>query len=91
MLPKKANRERVLPVLDHAPSLSLEAVRAVSQETGVPAADVYGTASFYTLIGGEPRTRVCQGLSCQLAGADALLARLRAAGEPVEAVSWRAC
>jgi len=87
MLPKKADRERVLPVLDHAPSLDLQAVLAASGETGVPAADVYGTASFYTLVGSEPKTRVCQGLSCQLAGADALIAELKGRGEAVEAVS----
>ena len=48
----------------------------------MPAADIYGVATFYHLLA-EPEagTRVCQGLSCVLAGSDETLAQLEAAGE----------
>ena len=90
MLPKGAQRERILPVLEdvtHHGRITPAALDQVRRETGVPAADVHGVASFYTLLGGEPRTRVCQGLTCKLAGSDALLASFEARGEPVQAVS----
>ncbi|TNF24054.1 MAG: NADH-quinone oxidoreductase subunit F, partial [Deltaproteobacteria bacterium] len=62
--------------------------RAVAAETGVAEAEVYGVGSFFHLLA-EPDTplRVCTGLSCQLAGADAVLARAKEAGLPVTACS----
>ncbi len=59
---------------------------ALARETGVPMAEVYEVASFYhhfeLLRGGEAApaltVRVCSGLSCELAGAQDLLARLPA-------------
>ncbi len=88
MLKKGANRERILPLLQDHGGLSEDAVRKVSRETGVPEADVWGAGSFYTLLRDPgPHLRVCNGLSCRLLGADALIERLRAEGEAVEAVS----
>lgn len=85
MQAKGADRERVLEVLH---DVTREAVESASEATGVAAADVYGTGSFYTLLDGERRrTRVCQGLSCQLAGAVDCAERLRAEGHEVEWVS----
>jgi len=84
MLRKGADRERVLEVLHDTSRAELE---RVSRETGVPAADVYGVGSFYSLVSGAKVTRVCQGLSCWMAGSDGVLADLRARGEPHEAVS----
>ncbi len=59
---------------------------ALAHETGVPMAEVYEVASFYhhfeILREGESAAaitvRVCEGLSCELAGARELLARLPA-------------
>ena len=81
MLPKKANRERVLDELDHHGGLREGVVDAVHRATGVPAADVYGVATFYHLLA-EPHAgvRVCRGLSCKLAGCDQLMADFVAAG-----------
>ncbi len=63
---KGARRSSVLEMLEGgmAPGVA----DRVSQETGVPAADIYGTGTFYTLLDQKPVKRVCQGLSCRLAG-----------------------
>ncbi|MGB6336647.1 MAG: NADH-ubiquinone oxidoreductase-F iron-sulfur binding region domain-containing protein [Thermoanaerobaculia bacterium] len=81
MLPKKARREEIFEQLESAGGLQPGSVDRVHRETGVPAADVYGVATFYSLLA-EPDAgvRVCQGLSCQLAGADRLMAELETAG-----------
>jgi NADH:ubiquinone oxidoreductase subunit E len=47
---------------------------------------VFGVASFYHLILHVER-RVCQGLRCRMAGAEGVLATLRANGEQAEPVS----
>jgi NADH:ubiquinone oxidoreductase subunit F (NADH-binding) len=90
MQPKGAQRERILPLVDRGLETGADlaaAVTAAHRESLVPAADIHGTATFYTLLDGAPKTRVCQGLSCQLAGAAELADELRAEGEQVELVS----
>ncbi len=82
---KGARRSEVLKALEHE-GMSREAIARVSAQTGVPEADVYGAGSFYTLLT-QPGSRVCQGLSCQLAGASELTARLKAEGREVHEVS----
>ena len=76
---KHAQRERILHLLEEAGELTAEVVARVAGETGVPEADIWGAGRFYTLIS-RPRdlTRVCQGLTCKLAGSDALHAELGA-------------
>ena len=88
MLPKKANREKVLEALEEAGGLRQGAVREVHRATGVPEADIYGVGTFYHLLA-EPDAgvRVCQGLSCKLAGCDRLRAELEAAGKKASYVS----
>lgn len=83
-----ANREIVLHLLEEAGGVTAETVKSVASQTGVPEADVWGTGMFYTLIN-KPgrRVRVCDGLSCQMAGASKLLEDLKAQGKPCEAVS----
>ena len=85
---KGAERHRILDLLEHHGGLKPGVARAISAETGVPEADVYGVATFYTLVSRpDAGIRVCQGLTCKLAGADARLAELAAQGTPHEAVS----
>ena len=85
---KGAQRFKVLELLEHHGGLRPGVVERVSRETGVPAADVYGVATFYSLVARpDANVRVCQGLSCKLGGADELLARLAADGVVHEAVS----
>ena len=62
--------------------LTEEAVERAAARLGLPVADVYSMASFYTLYRTEPTGRyvlqVCEGLSCQLVGgADRLVDYLR--------------
>jgi NADH-quinone oxidoreductase subunit E len=59
-----------------------EAVAAVASVLGLAPADVYGVVTFYDLFHQKPvgrhRIRVCTNLSCQLRGADEILAALHA-------------
>jgi NADH:ubiquinone oxidoreductase subunit F (NADH-binding) len=78
MLPKKAKREGVLEQLEERGGLRSGVVEEVHRATGVPAADIYGVATFYHLLADpDAGIRVCQGLSCKLAGCDTLMAELR--------------
>jgi len=85
---KGAQRLKVLDLLEEHGGRVRSSSEAVSRETGVPAADVYGVATFYTLLDRpDAGIRVCQGLTCKMEGADELLAALRADDVPHEAVS----
>ena len=85
---KGARRFEVLDLLQEEGGAAPGVAARVGTETGVPDADVYGVSTFYSLLR-KPgrRTRVCQGLTCKLAGSDARVAELRASGEEVEEVS----
>lgn len=87
------DRAAVPELLQQQETCSPEGVRSVSVQTGVPAADVYGVESFYHLLGEKQvKARVCTGLSCRLAGAEALLESCKAAGlEVSEASCLAAC
>jgi len=85
---KGARREQLPELLEHHGGLREGVAREVSKQTGVPEADVYGVASFYTLLSNpDAGVRVCQGLSCQLAGAADRAAELAAVGTPHTPVS----
>ena len=85
---KGAKREEILARIEELGGLKPGVVDRVHAETGVPAADIYGVATFYHLLARpDVRVRVCQGLSCKLAGCDALMDRLKAAGEDAGFVS----
>ena len=88
MLKPTAQRERVLKLLEEEGGVTEESVRKVAIETNVPEADIWGAGLFYTLIN-KPgkRVRVCDGLSCQMAGCDQLAEQLRSQGKEVEMVS----
>lgn len=88
MLPKNATREEILHILDNEGGLRGGASAVVQQRTGVPEADVYGVGTFYHLLN-EPDAgvRVCQGLSCKIAGSDAVLAKLEAQGTKATATA----
>jgi NADH-quinone oxidoreductase E subunit len=75
----------LLPALHIAQRLSGgwlpdEAIQAVAAELGLPEAKVYGVVTFYDLFHQKPvgrhRIRVCTNLSCQLRGAEEILATL---------------
>ncbi len=69
----------VQETLGYLPSWALQ---RVGRQLHIPASEVHGVASGYTEFRFEPPPdgliQVCTGLSCRLAGADALLAEARA-------------
>ncbi|MCA9670430.1 MAG: SLBB domain-containing protein [Myxococcales bacterium] len=81
----RKKRPDIAAALQQAGGLREGASRQVAKDSGVPEAHVYGVGSFFHLLA-EPdvELRVCTGLTCQLAGADALLVAARAQG--IEAV-----
>jgi NADH:ubiquinone oxidoreductase subunit F (NADH-binding) len=83
-----ANRERIIELLEHAGGVTEDSVREVHEQTGIPEADIWGTGLFYTLLR-DPgkRIRLCDGLTCQMFGADLLAKELSDAGKAVERVS----
>ncbi len=88
MLEYGAQREKVLALLEEEGGVTEESVRRVAKATRVPEADVWGVGLFYTLISHPgTRMRVCDGLSCRMAGADELARRLESEGRTCERVS----
>jgi NADH:ubiquinone oxidoreductase subunit E len=69
-------RNALMPVLQGVVAcekfLSEEAMISVARELDLSAADVYGTASFYTFLDTKPRgkniVRVCKTISCHMQG-----------------------
>jgi len=85
---KGAQRLKVLDLLEEHGGKRPAVSELVERETGVPAADVYGVATFYSLLDRpDAGIRVCQGLTCKMAGADDLLDALADDDVPHEAVS----
>lgn len=82
---KGSQRKEILKALEHE-GMSREGVARVAAETGVPEADIYGAGTFYSLLT-HPGARVCQGLSCQLKGCEALARNLEASDREVHRVS----
>lgn len=78
-------RAALLPALHIAQEelgyLSDDALRSIAGELNVPEPDVYGTATFYSLIRRKPSGRhvisLCHNLPCTLLGAEPLIEHLR--------------
>ena len=88
---KDTQRELILKLLEEHPNLGPEAIQAVSEATGIAAADVYGSARFYDLLV-RPGARICTGLTCRLKGCESLKAELEANGtELIEASCLGQC
>ena len=75
------NRNALMPVLQGVVArekfLSEDTMIAVARELDLSAADVYGTASFYTFLDTKPRGRiiiiVCKTISCHMQGKEAII------------------
>jgi len=56
-------------------------MRVISERTGVPAAEIYGVATFYSQFRLKPQgrhtIRVCKGTACHVSGADTVAAAVR--------------
>jgi len=83
LAPERTNLLPALHVVQHSlgylPSWAME---QVGRQLHIPASEVHGVASGYTEFRFDPPpdalVQICNGLSCRLAGADALLAQARA-------------
>jgi NADH:ubiquinone oxidoreductase subunit F (NADH-binding) len=85
---KGARRDRILALLEAEGGLSPDAVARIQAATGIPEADIYGAGSFYELLAhADAGFRICEGLSCEIAGAGELAATLESRGERFERVS----
>lgn len=88
-LVKKHGRDRnsLLPVLQGIVKvkryLSEEAMICTAKEFNLSAADVYGTASFYTFLNTKPKgkniVRVCKTISCHMKNKDEIIEALETA------------
>ncbi len=78
------NRDSLLPVLqgivEKESYLSEEAMISIAKELDLSAAEVYGTASFYTFLDTIPRgkniIRVCKTITCHMKGKDEIIKTL---------------
>jgi NADH-quinone oxidoreductase subunit E len=77
-------RESLLPILQdlivHKRFLSRQDMIDVARELNISAADVYGTATFYTFLDTEPKgkyvIRICKTISCAMQGKNEILATI---------------
>jgi len=88
MLERGAQREKILSLLEEEGGVTEASVRRVAELTRVPEADIWGAGQFYTLINRPgKRVRICDGLTCQMAGGDRLADELAQQGKDCERVS----
>lgn len=74
-------RESLLPVLqgvvEQERTLTEETLKIVAQELDLSAAQVYGTATFYSFLDTEPRgqfvIRVCKSITCAMKGKNQMI------------------
>jgi NADH-quinone oxidoreductase subunit E len=74
-------RESLLPIMqgiiDENYYLSKEAMLEIAKELDISAAEIYGTASFFsyfdTEIKGKYKIRLCKSITCDMKGKDAIL------------------
>ena len=75
------NRESLIPIMQGIVEaqnyLSKEAMIALAEKLDVSAAEVYGTASFYSFLDTEPRgkyrIRICKSIICEMKGKNEIL------------------
>ncbi|WP_421919997.1 NADH-quinone oxidoreductase subunit NuoE [Marinifilum sp.] len=75
------DRNNLLPILqgviDQERYLSEEAILKIAKEMSIPAADVYGTATFYSFLDTETRgkyvIRVCKTITCAMKGKNQII------------------
>ncbi len=61
--------------------ISKDTIREITEHTGIPSAELYGIATFYSMFRLKPQgrhiIRVCKGTACHVSGADNLASMLR--------------
>ncbi len=85
---KYRNRSGILiPLLQEAQQkmgyLSKDVMRYIAEKMDIPAADIYGVATFYSMFKLKPQgkhiVRVCKGTACHVSDADGIKEALRSA------------
>lgn len=74
-------RESLMPVLqgviEQERTLSEESIKVIAREMNLSAAQVYGTATFYSFLDTEPRgkyvIRICKSLTCWMKGKNQII------------------
>lgn len=77
--------EILIPLLQETQNLlgylSKETMRYLSQKTGIPAAEIYGVATFYSHFSLEPKgkhiIKICDGTACHVRGSGKIIDTLR--------------
>lgn len=83
-LKKTIDKCELLPILQGFQNkyghLSHEFIQKLSERTGIPAGNIYGTASFYSQFRFSPvakyHIRLCSGISCHVNNAEAIRAEV---------------
>lgn len=61
--------------------ISKDTIRDITERTGIPSAELYGIATFYSMFRLKPQgrhtIRICKGTACHVSGADTLSSALR--------------
>ena len=61
--------------------LSLNTMQYISEQLNIPAAEIYGVATFYSMFRLKPQgrhiIRICKGTACHVSGANTILNALR--------------
>lgn len=61
--------------------ISIDSLKYISEKTGIPAADLWGVATFYSMFRLKPQgkhiIKVCKGTACHVSGADNIASALR--------------
>jgi NADH-quinone oxidoreductase subunit E len=80
-----ASRDKIIPLLQEIQRrngyIPEDLVEVLSKETGIPVADVFGVATFYSQFrftpSGKHMIKLCKGTACHVSGADMLLSAVK--------------
>ncbi len=81
----KGRHGALIPLLQDVQNLEgylrQDTMKYVSEQTGVPAAEIFGVATFYSMFRLKPQgkyvIRVCKGTACHVSGANGILNAIR--------------
>jgi len=85
LLQYKGRHGALIPLLQDVQNLEgylkNETLKYVSEQTGIPAAEIFGVATFYSMFRLKPQgkyvIRVCKGTACHVSGANSILSAIR--------------
>jgi NADH:ubiquinone oxidoreductase subunit E len=85
LLKYKGRHGALIPLLQDVQNLEgylkKETLQYVSQQTGIPSAEIFGVATFYSMFRLKPQgkyvIRVCKGTACHVSGANGILNAIR--------------